>query len=515
ACGQVAAPPTGANSLLQEGRELEAQHRWPEAVSHYEQALRDFPEHPQLKLHKTLAQIHVDLDRRLDDVSFVKMVAGLNESQALSMYHEIGWKLHSHYVETPDWQQLTWRGTANLDVALTKSGYVSRMLPGVSPEAVTAFRNELRSDVNKRAVRNRTEAQNLVSYTSRLAQQRLGLSPAAVILEYCSGAVSALDQYSAYLTSDQLDDVYNQIEGTFVGLGVELKAEENALRIVNVIPGGPADKAGIQADDLIIAVDNQSTEVISTERAADMLKGEQGSTVMVRVATAGQAPRDLQIRRDHVDVPCVEDVKIVDVHSGTAYFRLTSFQKPTSRDVDEALWKLHRQGMKSLIIDLRGNPGGLLLASVEVADKFLTDGRIVSTRGRSERENFNYEAHSVGTWNVPLVVLIDRDTASASEIFAGAIRDQARGKVVGERSYGKGSVQGIFPLNIAGAGVRLTTAKFFSPSGKAISNQGVEPHLAINADNPYHGHGSIADPTTDPVLHAAIGAAQNLTVAHR
>ena len=133
--------------------------------------------------------------------------------------------------------------------------------------------------------------------------------------------------------------------------------------------------------------------------------------------------------------------------------------------------------MRSLVLDLRGNPGGLLTASVEVADKFIADGAIVSTRGRSEQENFNYRAHRPGTWRVPLVVLIDGDSASASEIFAGAINDSHRGTIVGSRSYGKGSVQGIFPLGYAGAGARLTTAKFYSPMGHPISNVGVTPDI--------------------------------------
>ena len=138
-----------------------------------------------------------------------------------------------------------------------------------------------------------------------------------------------------------------------------------------------------------------------------------------------------------------------------------------------------RQGMRSLIIDLRGNPGGLLTARVEIADKFIADGGIVSTKGRSEQENFSYRAHRPGTWRVPLVVLIDGDSASASEIFAGAIKDSGRGKIVGIRSYGKGSVQGIFPLGKTGAGARLTTAKFYSPSGRAIANVGVTPDIDV------------------------------------
>ena len=142
----------------------------------------------------------------------------------------------------------------------------------------------------------------------------------------------------------------------------------------------------------------------------------------VTVYTSGRQPRVLNIRREHVEVPSLEDVKIIDPDFGIAYVRLPTFQKTTSRDLEAALWDLHRKGMKSLILDLRGNPGGLLTSSVEVADKFLTQGNIVSTRGRSPQEDFNYQAHYGGTWRVPLVVLIDGDSASASEIFAGAIK---------------------------------------------------------------------------------------------
>src|SRR5690606_26426898 len=195
---------------------------------------------------------------------------------------------------------------------------------------------------------------------------------------------------------------------------------------------------------------------------------------------------------------------------GIAYMRLPSFQKTTAREVDAALWDLHRQGMKSLIIDVRGNPGGLLTASVELADKFIAEGAIVATRGRSPREDFDYRAHHVGTWRVPLTVLIDGDSASAAEIFAGAIRDHRRGMVVGVRSYGKGSVQGIFPLNSYKAGLRLTTAKFYSPSGQAISDRGVSPDVTVRiAAKPVTGSvATTADEPADAILDAALGLAR-------
>jgi carboxyl-terminal processing protease len=231
--------------------------------------------------------------------------------------------------------------------------------------------------------------------------------------------------------------------------------------------------------------------------------------VELTTMTPAGVVRRLRVRREHVEVPSVDDVKIIDPDFGVGYMKLTCFQKTTSRDLDAALWKLHREGMKSLVIDLRGNPGGLLTSSVEVADKFVDEGIIVSTRGRSTLEDYNYTAHKAGTWRVPLVVLIDGESASASEIFAGAIRDHRRGELVGQRSYGKGSVQGIFPLTLANSGVRLTTAKFYSPSGHPISNVGVKPDMEVReAAKPIAGQLASLGGPDDAVLNAGVEAAR-------
>ena len=169
--------------------------------------------------------------------------------------------------------------------------------------------------------------------------------------------------------------------------------------------------------------------------------------------------------------------------------------------------------MRSLIFDVRGNPGGLLTASVEIADKFISTGTIVSTRGRSSAEDYDYRAHSVGTWRVPLIVLIDGDSASASEIFAGAIRDHQRGQVIGQRSYGKGSVQGIFPMDRYHVGVRLTTAKFYSPSGQPISDRGVAPTIAVPVQQltakPNDAGQLVAATTHDAVLRTGLQVARD------
>jgi carboxyl-terminal processing protease len=346
---------------------------------------------------------------------------------------------------------------------------------------------------------------NVAAAVAELARQQLGLRESAALLEYVCGATCSLDQYSCFLTRGQLEDVFSQIEGNFVGLGIELQAQDHALAIVGVIPGGPAAEAGVRVGDRIVEVDGLSVRQVTTDEAADLLKGPEGTAVRLTLLDQQNQRRQLRLVRRLVEVPSIEKATLVDASEGIGYMKLASFQKTTSRDFDEALWQLQREGLQVLIVDLRGNPGGLLTAAVEVADKFISAGSIVSTRGRNSHENFDYRAHAVGTWRVPLIVLIDGDTASASEIFAGAIRDSHRGTVIGQRSYGKGSVQGIFSLNASRAGVRLTTAKFYSPDGQPISNHGVQPDLVVRtANKPAGQSGERPADTADNVLEAAI-----------
>lgn len=510
-----AAPVLGG--LLDQGQKLETERRWGEALTFYEDALRQHPQDAALEQRFSLARIHYDLGRRYSDTSFHDSVKQLDSREALELYGDVLLKIQSHYVHAPNWKQLVDHGTTGLEVALTDAQFIEHNLPRVASAQIEKFRRELRSGIDARnptrTVDSRQAARDVVARAGDMAREQLGINPSAVILEYVSGATNALDPYSTYLTAGQLNEVYSQIEGNFVGLGVELKASDNALLIVKVITGSPAERGGIHAGDRIVAVDGRSTREMSTDQAANMLQGKEGSIVEITAVAPGQAPRNLRIRREQVEVPSVDDVKIVDSAFGVGYLKLTCFQKTTSRDLDAALWKLHQQGMKSLIIDLRGNPGGLLTTSVDVVDKFVERGVIVSTRGRSPNEDYNYSAHPQGTWRVPLVVLIDGESASASEIFAGAIRDHRRGTIVGARSYGKGSVQGIFPLNLAGSGVRLTTAKFYSPNGRPYSQVGVTPDVVVQqVAKPVVSESvaaaTIPAPAGDAAMDAALGEAR-------
>lgn len=500
--------------IFRVGDQLEGQRRWGEAITHYEKALKENPGRQDLEQRLTIARFHYELGRRYADSSFLEAASTITEQDALDLYGEVLLKIHAHYVQAPNWNQLLDRGLTAIEVALTEAVFVDRHRVAASPETEATVR-ELRQRVASQRLYSRHDARQHAFELARHVQTRLDIPAPVSLLEFTCAAVGSLDDYSAFLTGNQLDDVLSQIEGNFVGLGIELKAEGQALQIVSVIPGGPADQAGIMAGHRIVEVDRQSTREVSTDVAADMLKGLEGSVVELVVLDSANVARRMRLTRTRVDVPSVSNISIVDPDYGVGYLRITSFQKTTNRDLEAALWKLQRDGMRSLIIDVRGNPGGLLTSSVEIADKFVSAGSIVSTRGRSAAEDFDYKAHNVGTWRVPLVVLIDGDSASASEIFAGAIRDHRRGTLVGQRSYGKGSVQGIFPLTIANAGVRLTTAKFYSPSGHPISRRGVHPDVVVPiqerhvVNRPVDGKLPIVDGSSnDNVLTAAMQVAR-------
>jgi carboxyl-terminal processing protease len=497
------------NDALDRGRQLEVERRWGEALTHYEDAIRLYPGNPALQRRYDFARQHYDLGRRYADRSFSTSLDQLSFGKALDLYAQVLLKIQSHYVDVPNWKGLVDHGTLGLQTALGEKVFLDRHVAQPAQAGIEPFERELTAVLGPRTIATRHEARDAVAVAASLAQQRLGIAPTAIVLEYLCGATNALDPYSAYLTPDQLAEVYSQIEGNFVGLGVELKAQDGALTVIRVIPGSPAQQAGIRAGDQIVSVEGQATRALSTDQAANMLQGPEGTLVNVTVASPGAEPRQLTVRRQRVDVPSIDKYEMLDSQYGIAYLHLSCFQKTTCRDLDATLWKLHRDGMKCLVIDVRGNPGGLLTTAVDVADRFVERGIIVSTRGRSLQEDFTYAAHVEGTWRVPLVVLIDHNSASAAEIFAGAIRDHRRGTVVGVRSFGKGSVQGIFPLDGSASGVRLTTAKFYSPTGRPYNNVGVEPDVVVQtAAKPVEGRVSADE---DAMLQAALQAARHAT----
>ena len=502
-------------TLLQQGAHLEQQEKWGEALSHYEKAIRRFPNEQTLLGHQDLARIHYDLDRRYDDRSYQAMMDSLSMQQAVELYEEVLLKVDSYFVNKMNWQLLVSRGARCLEVAIQEQALthnknaVNELTDPLTDPQIANIIGRLEKLNRERSVKTREQAVAAASAAAALVSAELGVRKTAVMLEYIAGASGGLDNYSCYLTGNQLKDVYSQIDGNFVGIGIELKADANTLLIVSVIPESPAATANIKPGDRILSVNGTSTTNLSTEQAASLLQGPKNSRVDLSIASPEQTSRNVSLVRRHVEVPSVDGVCLVYENEKIGYLRLISFQRSTSREIDEALWKLYHQGMKSLIIDVRGNPGGLLSSAVDVADKFVPQGTIVSTRGRSPQEDYDYPARRSSTWELPLVVLVDENSASASEIFAAAVHDHHRATLVGRQSYGKGSVQGIFPLARCGAGLRLTTAKFYSPKGQPISNIGGKPDVVVHqAEKPILGTGSTPLPDKDPILRAGINTAR-------
>ena len=352
--------PAAIDSLLDKGRSLEADMQWAAALSHYEDALRTHPRDTSLLKHYDLAKLQYSLARRNADDTFVRTAESLKTSEASAVFSAVLLKLQSHYVTMPAWRDLVYRGAKALDVALTNNDFLARNeLSNIGSDRLVAFRRDLYNIARRHTIRNRSDAVTAVATIARFAQSRIGLSPSATFLEFSDAAAGGLDFYSAFLSSGQLKDVFSQIEGNFVGLGVELKADDGGLLIVNVIPRSPAERAGIRAGDTIVEVDGQSTVDLTTDQAATLLTGQEGSIAQLTAVTPGQTARRLTIRREHVEVPSIEDAKILDADTGIAYVKLPTFQKTTGRDLEAALWELYHQGMRSLILDLRGNPGGL------------------------------------------------------------------------------------------------------------------------------------------------------------
>ena len=469
------------DSAMAAGRQLESQQRWQEAISHYEKASRKHQGNSDLDRRLQIVRVRYDVWRRYTDASFISTVDRTSPQAALNLLAEVLNKLDLYYVDAINLQDLLRNGTVFLEVALQNRDFLDQNVSHVPAEAIEEFRLNVHQLVLNRNVRTTREAQEIVMQVANHARNSIGCSPSAVIYEYVAGAIGILDPYSAFLTAGEYNEIMSQIEGNLIGIGVELWADKEDLEIVEVFEGGPASQSGLRSGDRILAVDTQPVLMIGAKRAADLLRGPEETQVILDIEHSNGEVQTLQVNRRRIEVPSVTDIHIIDAKQSLGYLRISNFQKTTANEVDEALIKLTNQGMRMLLIDLRRNPGGLLDSAVDIADRFLPNGGIVSTKGRNGAENHNFVAHYANTTSLPLMVMIDEDSASASEIFAGAMRDNNRALIVGRTSYGKGSVQGVFHNEAGQGGIRLTVSKFFSPAGYAISSRGVIPHREFPA----------------------------------
>lgn len=515
AVGIDAAESGDPQSLYRRALDLEREHDWSGAIQVYQDALDQWPGRVEFRHRLRLCETHYKLGRRYQDRSFREVLLPLSRDQALSLYDEVLERIQLHYVEPVAIDPILRRGFDNLEVALRDPVFIRTHAGGVAPERLKWLREMLLRYRQQLQVADRTQARSLLLNVCDQVRSAAGIPASAVILEFAYGACDALDEYSAYLSPDRLDDLYSMIDGNFVGLGVELKLDPaGGLLLVNVLRGGPAFEAGLTPGDRIVEVDGQPLEHMDLDGAANRLQGPEGTSVRIVVRRSDGSSREYSLTRRPVEVESVAMAKIVDREAGIGYVQLIGFQKTSTAELQTAIAKLEREGMRYLVLDLRGNPGGLLNVSVEIAERFLEKGVIVSTRGRAAGQSQVYRASGRTLWRMPMTVLIDHDSASASEILAGALQDNHRAMVLGVQSYGKGSVQSIFPLRTVPAGLKLTTAKFYSPDDRPYSEQGVVPNTVIRTAARPAGEAeplpslSFGSPESDPVLRAAVEAAR-------
>lgn len=469
----------GLRLVITNGVELERSRQWLNAIEYYEKELKNFPGSRELEYGLRRSKIHFAIERRYSDSSFRESMLPMSRHEAISLYEEVLSKIQASYVDPVSSTSFVAHGTESLYLALADDKFLKANLPYASPGEVQKLRSILREQYWNKPVTHRQGARQTVLEVCDLADSQVGLPAGAVIMEYLFGGCNCLDDYSTYLTPSRLSDLYGNIEGQFVGLGIEMKAEAGkGLLLVNVLPDSPAAEGGLLAGEYIVAVDGVDCRNMTTDEAASRLQGLEGSTVMLEIEGKGERIRQGIFTRRPVHVKSIPIVKMVDRANGIGYIQMTGFQKTSAPELDAALRQLQAEGMQALIWDVRGNPGGLLTAAVEVLDRFIDDGVLVATKGRASDQNWSYSAHRPGTLRVPLVLLTDGESASASEIVAGAIRDHRRGVIVGRQSYGKWSVQSIFPIH-GSAGLRLTTAKFYSPAGHNYSKVGVRPDVVV------------------------------------
>ena len=293
-----------------------------------------------------------------------------------------------------------------------------------------------------------------------------------------NGVLQSLDPYSGYMSPEMFRDMQTETSGKFGGLGIEVGMEHGVVKVISPIDNSPASRVGVKAGDYIVKINDNQVQGKSLTEAVELMRGPVGSDIEITVRRIGVKKSIIfTITREIIKI---ESVKSKYIDEGIGYLRLTSFNENSGNQIKKKIKEFNnKKDLKGYILDLRNNPGGLLSQAIKIADFFLEDGEIVSTKGRKESENRKFFAKKGDLTNgMTLIVLINYGSASASEIVAGALKDHKRAILVGENSYGKGSVQSVIPLKNKGA-IRLTISKYYLPSGKSISEVGVTPDIEI------------------------------------
>jgi C-terminal peptidase prc len=458
--------------VRQDAEALERDGQWDQAVDAYSRLLARDRQQVDVRngLQRCLRRLH-QAQRHRDPVYRAKVLS-LPVSQALDLYVEILSKLHDQYAdpEKVPFAQLFQHGLEEFRAALSEPTFLREQFATVEPAALSGLRRRLATSAG--GVADVREARARVRDLAWEAQRLTGLSPTVAVLEFACGASNALDEYTLFVTPGQPVEDPARLSGALAAYGILVDWKDRQLVVERIVAGSWAADHGLQAGDRIVRAGQQTLDRLLPEAVAALLRGDAASVAGLTVQREDGTPRVIDLP---TFVPSVMDERIE--REGIGYVRIANFQKATLEELDAALLRLRSEGMRVMVLDLRGNPGGSFSAAVEVADRFLSSGVIVSTQGQVRSYSKTYTArHPMTATDVPLVVLVDGDTASAAEILAAALKDNDRALLVGQSTYGKGSLQKLLPLR-AGSGLYVTLARWCGPHGQFLAGVGVSPHF--------------------------------------
>jgi carboxyl-terminal processing protease len=475
-----------------QARAAQKQGNWLVAVRLYDEAFHNRDKEkisPELRqaYQECLRRYH--LQRRLNDRMYRDALATLNWREARDILSQVLVTLSKHYYDRQKIEPavLFQNGIQELLYALDDEAFTRTYLGTIDQKRLQPLRDKL-NDLKKDGIKNQADLKwNDASIkVMDLAQQAqtAGLSTnpnrtiVVFLLEFACGACNGLDEYSLYLTPFYI----NAMRGKYVGVGIDLAITGQNLEVSRVYPSSPAEEQGLLPGDRIRKINSEAIENLTPDAVAERLLGEPDTLVELEVVRGEVELLKIKLVRRAAVVPSVEHHMIGEMGSPEyiGYIRINHFEESTAQDVKEALAQLQTAGMKALILDLRGNPGGLFKASVQVSELFLGDGGvIVLTRGQLKEFNRPYKAEAGNPFAAPMVVLVDGDTASAAEVLAGALKDNERAKLIGQTTFGKCTIQQIIPLERSFGGIRITVGKFTSPLKNNVGGVGITPNIVV------------------------------------
>lgn len=470
--GSAAAEPVNADRDRTEAREFERAGQWDRACEAYLRLLSEDRHQPEVRERLGYCLRRWQQARRHADPVFRKHLAAMPLSQALTIYSEVTSILQRYYVDAArvDAGRLWRSGLDEIGNALADAGILAEQGVTVSPAQLTEFRDRLRRDF---ATLEMTDVRELRSHLRDLAweaQYKLGINPSLIVLEGACGACQGMDDFTSFVPPGRPIHEAANWNGDLAAFGI-MAAVRDGLVIDRVAPGSWAAGQGLQAGDRIIRVGRISLEGLPPEAALELVRGERPLVSDLTIAGAGMSePRVLTLPDS---MPSVFDVAME--RDGVGTLRIGSFQRTTPQEFDSAVHRLRAEGMRALILDLRANPGGSFPAAVQIAERLISDGVIVSTHGQLRGLSRLFRAQNPSALDFPIVVLIDGDTASAAEVLAGALKDHHRAVLIGQPTFGKDTIQRWWHTSAGGA-VQMTLARFVLPSGRPFAGIGVTPH---------------------------------------